>query len=177
MDRSKMVWYAVYGSNLLFERFMTYLKGGSFMGGNPASRCNDTTPPRARLLYELQYDMYFGNSSSSWEGKGVSFLDITKPGKAYSVAYLVSREQFDHICRQENGGKVPEESPLWYDLVFKVGEFDGIPMMTLTNSGVRPAKEPGGKYLEVLKLGLMENYPYLTSEEITDYLFTRNAHR
>lgn len=177
MDRSKMVWYAVYGSNLLYERFMVYLKGGSFRGGRSADRCADSAPPRARLLYELPYDMYYGNSSNSWEGKGVSFLDVTNPGKAYSVAYLISREQFDHICRQENGGKIPEKNPSWYDLVLNVGEFDGIPVMTLTNRGVRPANEPGDKYLEVLKLGLHENYPYLTNEEITDYLLTRNENR
>ncbi|MBP1918022.1 hypothetical protein [Youngiibacter multivorans] len=179
MDRSKMVWYAVYGSNLLYERFMTYLKGGSFRGGHPAARFNDTAPPRARLLYELPYDMYFGNSSGSWEGKGVSFLDVTRPGKAYSVAYLITREQFDHICIQENGGKMPEpyQGSPWYDLAIKVGEFDGIPVMTLTNSGVRPANEPGEKYLEVLKLGLNENYPYLTEEEIIEYLSSRNKNR
>lgn len=69
MDREKMVWYAVYGSNLLYERFMCYLKGGSFRGGHAAERCSDSAPPRARLLYELPYDMYFGKSSGSWEGR------------------------------------------------------------------------------------------------------------
>jgi hypothetical protein len=177
MDKEKMVWYAVYGSNLLYERFMCYLKGGSFRGGRSAERCSDSSPPRARLLYELPYDMYFGKSSGAWEGKGVSFLGVTRPGKAYSVAYLITREQFEHICREENGGHKPEIGLTWYDLALKVGEFDGIAVMTLTNSGIFPPNDPGPKYLEVLRLGLLENYPYLSEEEVMEYLASRNKRR
>jgi len=177
MDREKMVWYAVYGSNLLFKRFMCYLKGGSFRGGRSSEPCTDASPPRARLLYEIPYDMYFGKSSGSWEGKGVSFLDVTKPGRAYGVAYLITREQFEHICREENGGHKPEIGSTWYDLVLPVGKFDKIPVLTLTSSRVFLSNDPGPKYLEVLRLGLLEHYPYLSDDEAMEYLASRNKSR
>lgn len=93
------------------------------------------------------------------------------------MAYLITLEQFEHICRQENGGRDPEIGVTWYDLVTKVGEFDGIPVKTLTSSRVFPPNNPGQKYLEVLRLGLHENYPYLTEAEIIEYLATRNTNR
>lgn len=165
------VWYVSYGSNMLRERFMHYIEGGSYEGGGAChDPCEDRTQPLAVKTYDIPYDMYFGNSSGSWEGGGVSFLDITKPGSVKGVAYLITREQFDHVAQQENGGCEPEYSVNWYNTVVTLGEMDGCEVVTITNDSVRPYNEPTEAYLDTLKRGLRENYPEMTEEEIGEYL-------
>ena len=113
--------------------------------------------------------MYFGKESHSWADKGVSFLDITKPGRAYGVAYLITREQYDHVARQEIGGIEPEYST-WYNCRYSLGYMDGIEVLTLTNGGIVEPNEPGEIYLGVLEEGLGESYSELSDEEIRNYI-------
>lgn len=80
------VWYVSYGSNMLYERFLHYIKGGSFRGSRYRRPCADQSLPLAVKTVEIPYDMYFGNESGSWRGGGVSFLDVTQKGKALGVA-------------------------------------------------------------------------------------------
>ena len=166
------VWYVSYGSNMLRERFLHYIKGGAFEhGGAPHKACADQTWPLAVRPSDIPYDMYYGNESGSWEGGGVSFLDITKPGSAKGVAYLITREQFKHVAREENGGRSPVYSPRWYNTVVSLGTMDGIGAVTITNDQRRPENEPTQAYRGTLKRGLQENYPEMTEEEIEEYLF------
>ena len=96
------IWYVAYGSNMLFESFITYIIGGSSKyGGSPKTPCRDTSLPIEQRAIDIQHDMYFGNESTSWNGSGVSFLDTSKKGYALGVAYLITREQFDHVAAQE----------------------------------------------------------------------------
>ena len=165
------VWYVSYGSNMLKERFMHYIEGGRFEGGGAWHEpCADTTPPLAVRAYDIPFDMYFGNSSGSWGGKGVSFLDITQPGQAKGVAYQITREQFEHVACQENGGCEPAYSHGWYDTVVSLGELDGYEVVTITNSEVRDYNEPSEAYLQTLHRGLRENYPEMSDAEIEEYL-------
>jgi gamma-glutamylcyclotransferase (GGCT)/AIG2-like uncharacterized protein YtfP len=174
--REDLVWYAAYGSNMLLERFMCYINGTSFKNqGRAHAKCIDTTPPRAIMPYELPHDMYYGNSSRSWDGKGVAFLDATKPGKAYGVAYLITEEQFNHVCREENGGGEPRPDSPWYNHKAELGTYHGILVKTVTNHGVREKNEASRKYLDVLREGLRENYPEISDEEISRYLLSRNS--
>ena len=84
------------------ERFMCYIEGESFEKSRNHPPCRDTTPPVAVRAVELPYDMYFANFSGSWESKVVSFIDVTKSGKALGVAYLITREQFENVVSREN---------------------------------------------------------------------------
>lgn len=165
------VWYVSYGSNMLNERFTHYIKGGSFEGGGACHRaCADTDEPRAVRPYDIPFDMYFGNRSGSWEGRGVSFLDVSRPGHAKGVAYLITREQFEHVAKEENGGTAPEDSVGWYNKVVNLGRMSGYDVVTITNGqGVHP-NEPSEAYLSVLARGLSENYPEMTNEDIQLYL-------
>lgn len=175
-DSRNLVWYAAYGSNMLQERMMCYINGGKFRHqGRDHSPCADKAAPRAKVAYAIPYDMYYGNKSGSWENRGVSFLDSSKPGKAYGVAYLISKEQFEHLYREENGGSVPRADSTWYTSKLKVGEFKNIPVMTVTNHLVLPKKIASNRYLQVLMEGLSENYPNLSDEEIEDYVNSRNS--
>lgn len=165
------VWYVSYGSNMLKARFLCYIRGGSFENSSKIHEpCSDTSDPIAIEAAELPHDMYFGNKSGSWDKKGVSFLDITKPGHALGVAYLITHEQLEHVARQENGGKEPENCPNWYNTIKKLGTHERCDVVTITNDGVRPYNEPSEKYLDTLSRGLVENFPGMTKEEIRQYL-------
>ena len=169
--REDYVWYVSYGSNMLRERFLCYIKGGAFeAGGADHKPCDDPTEPLAVKAVEIPYDMYFGNNSPSWESKGVSFLDITRPGSAKGVAYLITRGQFEHVACQENGGCPPEGSINWYNTVVELGTLDGCDVVTITNDTVRPCNAPAAAYLDTLRRGLQENYPDITGNEIATYL-------
>ncbi len=172
-NRGDLVWYAAYGSNMLEERLMCYINGTYFRNSRKKhDPCSDLTPPRAKMIYEIPFDMYYGKKSSGWENKGVSFLDATRPGRAYGVAYLMTREQFEHIYAMENDGYPSDTS--WYGYKLQLGIHEGIPVMTATNRGVVDQNGAGRLYLEVLKEGMMENYPLLDEKSIDDYLRSRN---
>lgn len=164
------IWYVSYGSNMLKERFMCYIEGGSYEGSRYHTACEDTTPPLAVKPFNIPYDMYFGNESGSWHGSGVSFLDTTKKGKALGVAYLISKEQFEHVIKRENAGRTPEPGNNWYEDIINIGIMDGFEVKTITNNNIRPYNEPSTEYLDTLHNGINENWPEMTEKEIEDYL-------
>ena len=169
--REDYVWYVSYGSNMLYDRFIHYIKGGAYKGGGACHEpCEDVTPPLAVRCCDVPFDMYYGNSSGSWDGGGVSFLDITKPGHAKGVAYLITEEQFRHVSCEENGGVAPEHSIGWYNKVVDLEMMDGIRTVTFTNDELREYNEPADAYMDTLAKGLRENYPEMTEEEIGEYL-------
>ena len=153
---------------MLYERFLYYIKGGycSF-NGNSYIPCRDTSEPKAVKAVKIPYSMYFGNSSSSWGG-GVSFLDYSTPGMALGVAYLITREQFEHVHEQEG------KSSIWYNEARELPTIEGYKAITISNSSLRPLKEPGEPYKAVLYRGIKENFPDLRDEDIEEYLNTRN---
>lgn len=174
MNRENYVWYVGYGSNMLEERFIHYIKGGKFRGGGRNHEpCPDQASPKAKMIYEIPYNMYYGNSSGSWDNGGVSFLDITVPGRAYGVAYLINKEQFMHLYKEENAGKIPRPDSIWYNSIVSLGQWDGIDVLTITNNRVVDRNQVSRRYLEVLFEGIKESYTYLDDTEIWDYLKSR----
>lgn len=167
--KKEYVWYVSYGSNMLRERFMCYIEGGSYEGSRPHPPCGDTAPPVAVKAIDLHYGMYFGNVSGSWFGGGVSFLDM-EGGNALAVAYLITKEQFEHVATRENNGRFPDGHGNWYEDIIDLGEMDGFEVKTITNRCIRPYNEPCQAYLDTLHKGIMENWPHMSDEEIDDYL-------
>ena len=164
------VWYVAYGSNMLCESFIRYIKGGSSKyGGSPKTACRDTTLPIEKRAVDIQYGMYFGNESTSWNNSGVSFLDTSKEGYAFGVAYLLTREQFDHVAAQENRGYFPGSGD-WYNCKKSLGKMDGYEMLTVTNDGLRQSNKPSEDYLKTIKMGIKENWPKISEDEINDYI-------
>ena len=164
------VWYVSYGSNMLRERFMCYIEGGSYGGSRYHSPCDDTTPPLAVRTIDIPYDMYFGNESGSWHGSGVSFLDTTKKGKSLGVAYLITKKQLEHVAKRENNGRYPTPGGKWYGDFIDLEPIEGIEVKTITNNAIRTYNEPIPKYLDTLRKGIRENWPDMSDEEIEDYL-------
>ena len=163
------VWYVSYGSNMLEKGFLRYIRGGSFGPSAYREPCEDTSLPAAVRTVEIPFDMYFGNLSS-WGG-GVSFLDTTKKGHALGVAYLITKEQFEHVACEENGGRCPGGGE-WYEDIIDLGTMDGFEVKTITNSELRDYNEPSFKYLDALAKGIRENWPEMSDNEIKDYLYS-----
>ena len=164
------IWYVSYGSNMLEERFLCYIEGGCFEGSSSyRDPCEDPTRPLEKRAIDIPYSMYFGNYSGSWEGCGVSFLDTTKEGHALGVAYLITRDQFEHVAAEENGGRSPGYGN-WYEDIISLGEMDGFEMLTITNDELRPYNEPCEEYLNTLKRGIRENWPEKSDKDINSYL-------
>jgi hypothetical protein len=164
-DEKEYVWYASYGSNMLYERFMYYIKGGYYEFNNKSyPGCKDKTLPKADKPVIIPYKMYFGNQSASWGNGGVSFLDLNTPGKSLGRMYLVTREQFDDIHDQEGKHKN------WYNEICELGEFEGYKILTFTNKTRRAVCMPSDKYFDVVDAGIKETYPEMSSFEIMRYL-------
>ena len=165
------IWYVSYGSNMLYDRFICYIEGGSYEGSSSYRMpCDDTSAPVEVRAIEIPYGMYFGNYSRSWQGGGVSFLDTGKDGHALATAYLITREQFEHVAAEENGGRAPNGNGYWYENIINLEEMDGFEMLTVTNKKPREQNEPSEEYLETLKRGIRENWPDMSEEDIGRYL-------
>lgn len=169
--RGEYVWYVSYGSNMFYDRFIHYIIGGAYEGGgacHPA--CDDLRPPVAVRCCDIPYDMYYAEASSVWGGGGVSFLDLSRPGRAKGVAYLITEEQFAHVAREENGGIEPGDGIGWYGEIVELGELDGFRAVTFTSRRVREYNAPSSDYLRTLRLGMREHYPEMGEEEIEEWL-------
>ena len=159
------VWYASYGSNLLYERFLTYIQGGKCkFNGTDYPGCRDKSLPKDSRPVTIPYKMYYGNKSTAWGNGGVSFLDIGSRGQAIGRMYLVTREQFQDISRQEGRGKN------WYNNSVKLGEYEGREIITFTNKIRRLYEKPSDKYIEVIRRGIRETYTDMSETEVMKYL-------
>lgn len=143
--------YAVYGSNLLKERFLYYILGGNF-NGKDYKGCKDNSLPIDSGTMRLPHRMYFAKSSSRWEDKGVAFLDDRKETdeKYFTQARLwkITDEQFSQIHRQE--GKE------WYSKILPLGYANEIKIMTITGDHFNERNQPSENYLDVIRQGLKE---------------------
>ena len=187
-----LIWYASYGSNILSSRFLCYIEGGSPLG---ATReyigCTNKTPPQAAHAIRIPYNLYFSKQSSIWEGMGVAFLNSKKDTAAITFGrmYLITREQFTQVVRQEND-MMPSDDSIdidfkttiengdsqidanWYSKIIYLGIEYGHPIFTFTSAWPEheiKKEPPGEKYLKTIITGIKECYE-LTDEEIVEYL-------
>lgn len=177
-----LVWYVSYGSNLVYERFMCYIRGGKFGQSRAAlPGCDDTTPPQATRALTLPYQLYFGGMSPKWHG-GVAFINPDTTGYVLARAYLITKQQFVQIVAQESGSPanqalqsaLPAGSALMgngmYDRIVSCGELEGRPLLTFTSPTSHAEYSPPlPAYLQVVGLGLCESHD-LTLENAATYL-------
>lgn len=156
------VWYVCYGSNLLEEMFMYYLLGGrSVFDGTEYRGCSDQTMYLTSCSCTIPYRLYFSRSSAKWGNGGVAFLDVCKKGMTLGRMYLVTREQYEEIKAQEG---------LWYQQKLELGTYQGLEMLTFTDTQRMADQVPHESYLNVIRHGLRETYPEMIDEEIDKYL-------
>lgn len=187
-----LVWYACYGSNLLRSRFMHYIEGGSPEGISRAYEgCSNKDPPRGDKQIEIPHELYFSKKSRTWENKAVAFVKSEKNRSSGTLGrmYLITREQFQEVARQENGlspdctsfeidfEKVISKEDVivsdeWYGRVIQLGYEDGYPIFTITGSweddAIDPAM-PGDNYLRFVANGIREEYGK-SENELVEYL-------
>jgi hypothetical protein len=192
-----LVWYVSYGSNLKEERFMCYIKGGKPEGAkqrNPGS--NDKSPPSYSEGMLIKAKLYFAEKSESWGNSGVAFIDPeSKDGETLGKAYLITFEQFRDVVQQENGAKpgtagFPTLLELTqdhhtdycvgyrrYTRLLYLGDKRGYPAFTFTgpreHSSLAARTAPSEEYVRAMAEGMMETFPNLTAEEISDYFAER----
>ncbi|MBZ9634769.1 gamma-glutamylcyclotransferase [Clostridium sp. FP1] len=165
VKRNDFVWYASYGSNLIYERLISYIKGGKckFNGVNYEG-CRNKSLPKDTRPVTIPYKMYYGNESSPWGSGGISFLDTQSRGQSLGRMYLVTEEQFEDISKQEGS----DEN--WYNQSLSLGEYNGVEIVTITNKNTRPSHNPSDNYLEVVRRGIKETYPEMSDFEVMKYL-------
>lgn len=186
------VWYASYGSNLLEERFLAYIKGGRVSGSDKPERgCTDNTSPLEDQMLEIAHPLYFSKERSKWGVGGVAFIG-TKPVKGERTLgrmYLITQEQFMEVVAQENDrskvalnlNEIMEQGYGelgfgWYDRIVYLGEKDDYPIFTFTSSNSMEAVQftsPSKGYLRTIAKGLEELG--LSAEEIISYFLDKKG--
>ena len=179
------IWYACYGSNLLEERFLCYIRGGTAPGTSRTYEgCSDQALPLENEKIIIRNALYFAKHSETWSG-GVAFIGNHTKVKANTLGrmYLITSEQFEDILKQEIDSKEPlsvniadlilREKMLvrkgsWYGNVLFLGFYNEIPIVTFTHEVDLPPAKPSPSYLKVIADGIRETYDY-EPEEIAEY--------
>ena len=141
----ELVWYVCYGSNLLEERFLCYIRGGVIPGNVLSERgARDTTPPVKSEKCTIDHELFFSTPIKKWFGSGVAYIDPQKwEGKSVQGMdpetdrqtdpmeesrpvtlgrrYLITMEQFLDVVRQENSLPTDHEIPIDFDLLKSEG--------------------------------------------------------
>jgi hypothetical protein len=184
-ERSDLIWYAAYGTNLDAQRLGCYLAGGTPPGGGrstPGAR--DPRPPRADRAVHLPGSVYFAWESPTWGG-GVAFLDTLAPGTSPGRAYLLTHEQFSDVVAQEMHRPPGVDLDLavlgghrsWafgdgrYETLHVVDHVDGAPVVTFTAPASAPLdyRAPSAAYLTVMGRGLMASHGW-TPARVASYV-------
>jgi len=156
--------YAVYGSNLLKERFLAYIKGGFYEGRKYNGCINKEEPIDLGCMY-IPHRLYFAKNSSRWDNKGVAFITSQKEENTNLHTLVrfwkVTEEQFEEIQEQE--GKD------WYNRMVDLGEKDGLKILTITGDWLNKINLPSSRYIEIIKKGLKETTKW-TDKKIENYL-------
>lgn len=193
MNNQSYIWYASYGSNLLKDRFLCYIKGGKPKGSSRTNiGCRDNSLPKNDMQITIPFQLYFAKKAKNWLNQGVAFIGHDKVDKNPTLGrmYLISEQQFIDVISQENGNKempfidfkeVQNKSSLvifnnsWYGNIVYIGDHDSSPIFTFTsplNIESEPLVAPSNEYLKVIISGLKEIYSY-TNQEIAQYLITK----
>ena len=149
------LWYASYGSNLNYNRFMDYINS-----------CDNTTAPIASKPVLINHKLYFANKSYLWENKGVAFIDPKEDKNEVTLGrmYLITKDQFKQI-KQLEGSK--------YQNKVRLGAYDGREIVTFTDYEVNEENIPSERYVEIIQKGLRETYKNLSKKEVVEYLDCR----
>lgn len=172
---SDLVWYVAYGSNVSAERFGCYVSGGSPAGSlrtYPGFR--DPTPPRESIAVTVPGGIYFAGRSRVWTG-GTAFYDSGMAGEVAARAYLIGATQFGDLAEQEMLREPLDDrdlsvvldsgrhayGPGRYETLLRVGERDGLPMLTVSAPWTAETAElaaPTPDYLRTIACGLAASH-------------------
>lgn len=185
------VWYAVYGTNLNENRFSCYIRGGTPEGAFKLDiGCRDKTPAIDGGKIAIPFQLYFAKSSPKWENKAVAFLGSQLNPAILTLGrkYLISKEQFEDVFKQENNIKITEETSIdfeeakesvsvtvkesWYGRIIFLGMERGFSVFTLTAYWEFKTGEtlpPSSSYLKHIIRGIKQIYGF-SNDKIYEYL-------
>lgn len=190
----KHIWYASYGSNISFERFMCYIQGGKPEGATKTYQgCTDKTPPLDQKPIKIPHELYFAKVAGVWNGGGVCFINPEKSKNAGTLGnmYLITRQQFLELVQQENNAKeiieidfekAQKEKSIaikekgWYGNLLCLGEKDNAPIFTFTNEKflANEINSPNQHYLKTIIKGLINTYQ-LNHTELEAYFLSKKG--
>jgi hypothetical protein len=193
MHNNNLIWYAVYGSNLYYERFACYIVGGKPEGSIKTHiGCRSKKLPFASNSFLLPHELYFSRESASWGGGGVAFLkpEINNSAGTYGRLYLITNDQFEDIVKQENdlpenvtidyqqafhSGSIIFNENAWYGRLLWLGNHQSYPVVSITavSENYIPSK-PSHTYLKAIIKGLIQVYG-MTCPEIAGYLQSKQG--
>lgn len=163
LDSNCYVWYACYGSNINFKRFMYYINGDENEKYSTNKGCTDKSLPIEERKYIFNRPIYFAGKSKRWGG-GMAFLDYEHAGKSYGKIYKLKLSQFKEILQQEQSNRL-------YDAILLIDYIDKIPVLTFTAKyKLKNLANPSDKYIKVIEDGLIDLYDNLDKKEIEEYL-------
>ena len=187
------VWYACYGSNILAERFLCYIKGGQPKGTKRNYKgCEDKTLPIENEEFYICSELYFARASSNWDNGGIAFIRTLFEPQAATMGriYLVTKGQLVDIARQEtntttalkidfdravkNGSYIFKRPSLYGNLLY-LGQQNGYPIFTLTNENdLQPLTKPSKEYIKTISDGIKEAHA-LDDKTILEYLTSKGG--
>jgi len=184
-----MIWYACYGSNMDYERFIKYIQGGRLIVNNKTKEYKpcptDVKPPEQSEPYTIDRRLFFAKESNTWNQHGVAFISNkrNKKSKTFAKLYLISEDQFLHLFAQENGRlnaridfeQLFQNEYLDFDYSFYnrilVIEKDhkGFPVLTFTNKSKLLPNKPFVEYASLIINSLISTHN-ITIKEAFDYI-------
>lgn len=190
----KKIWYASYGSNMLENRFMCYIRGGRPEGAlRTYTGCSNKAQPEKNKPVEIPAELYFARNSKTWHGGGIAFInpDGDKGNKTLGRMYLIEPDQFTDLVKQEsryegeltiNFEKAVREGQLiidirsWYGKLVFLGFDDNHPVFTFTNEAFlqKEFNMPHQTYLNMISRGLQETYD-LSKLQIKNYFQSKKG--
>jgi hypothetical protein len=182
------VWYACYGSNILEERFLCYIKGGQPKGAKTIYEgCSDKTLPVDNEDFYICSELYFAKESGNWRNGGVAFVRTSFEPQASTIGriYLVTKGQLIDIARQETntkteltidfdkaieGGSYIFKRPSWYGNLLYLGQQNEYPIFTLTNEhDLQPFTKRSRDYIKTISEGIKEAHNF-DEKTVFEYL-------
>lgn len=189
MGNKEYVWYLSYGSNINYKRFMCYILGKKFLPtSRKPARCSDATPPKDIKYHIFNNPLLFVEKAKQWDDMGVAIIntETNENITTYGKMYLITKEQFRHVTKEENGGIIDNENFSFTKegltpqiikknkrcgLLLNVGKHEGFPIYTFTSSkniSKMDINRPSKKYIKAISQGIKEGYK-LSNEQIVDY--------
>lgn len=88
------IWYTSYGSNILEERSLCYIRGGQPTGSTKIYiDSSDKTLPIKKEPIRINMELYFSGNSSVWDNGGIAYVAprLISPIKTIGRMYLISK--------------------------------------------------------------------------------------
>jgi hypothetical protein len=163
----KYIWYAAYGSNLYYPRFLLYIQGGELTQAGINKHypgCTNKEPPVKKDVFVSHHTLYFSCRSKTWENG----LDATDPS--------IPPVTIEEIKKQGYAWDGPNDY-MWYGrMLYCCSMKAGYPVITFTSKRKDTDiiyTAPGKKYLTTIIRGLAGLN--LSVEETAAYLISKNG--